>query len=84
MNVSKDADYFLDISEEVCPFTFVRTKLLLERMDSGQVVEIRLKGAEPLENVPRTVQDQGHVVIRMMPEDENDALGPHRLFVRKI
>jgi TusA-related sulfurtransferase len=83
MNVSKDADYFLDITEEVCPFTFVRTKLLLERMDSGQVVEIRLKGAEPLENVPRTVQDHGHVVIRMVPEDENDALGPHRLFVRK-
>lgn len=79
----KDADYFLDISQEVCPFTFVRTKLLIERMAPGEIVEIRLQGAEPLLNVPRSVREHGHVVIRMVAEEEGDPRGPHRLLVRK-
>ena len=51
------ANYVLDITRDVCPLTFVKTKLLLERMASGETAEIRLKGAEPLENVPRSVRD---------------------------
>ena len=45
------ADYFLDITEFVCPMTFVRAKLLLERMQPGEVAEIRLNAGEPLQNV---------------------------------
>ena len=48
---------------EVCPLTFVRTKLLIERMEPGQTAEIRLKGAEPLANVPRAVAGLGHPVL---------------------
>ena len=42
------ADYFLDITSEVCPLTFVRTKLLIEKMARGRTAEVRLQGAEPL------------------------------------
>ncbi|MGZ8995818.1 MAG: sulfurtransferase TusA family protein, partial [Rhodospirillales bacterium] len=35
-------DFFIDITADVCPMTFVRTKLLIERMASGQTAEIRL------------------------------------------
>jgi TusA-related sulfurtransferase len=45
------ADYFLDITSDVCPLTFVKTKLLIERMRPGQIAEIRLSRGEPLENV---------------------------------
>lgn len=79
----KDADYFLDICQEVCPFTFVRTKLLIERMAPGETAEIRLQGAEPLLNVPRSVREHGHVVIRLDAEDQENPVGPHRLVVRK-
>ncbi len=58
-------DYYLDITQEVCPLTFVRTKLLIERMSSGETAEIRLKGAEPLENVPRSVREHGHEVLSL-------------------
>lgn len=76
--------YFLDITDEVCPLTFVRTKLLLERMDSGSLAEIRLKGAEPLHNVPRAVAAQGHTVIALKPETPAEApTGVHRLRIRK-
>lgn len=84
------ADFFIDITADVCPMTFVRTKLLIERMASGQIAEIRLRGAEPLANVPRAVAAQGHHVIRMTAEEpEARAAGsadphrPHRLRLRK-
>ena len=88
-NTAKDsfessADFFLDITGEVCPLTFVRTKLLIERMATGQTAEIRLTGAEPLDNVPRSVKAEGHVVLLLEPEDP--AAGPsgiHRLRIRK-
>lgn len=59
------ADYDLDITAEVCPMTFVRTKLLIERMAAGQTANIRLRGGEPVDNVPRAVRDHGHEVLAL-------------------
>jgi TusA-related sulfurtransferase len=61
-------DHVLDITRDVCPLTFVKTKLLLERMSPGEIADIRLKGAEPLENVPRSVREHGHEVLSLEPE----------------
>jgi TusA-related sulfurtransferase len=77
-------DFFLDITGEVCPLTFVRTKLLIERMAAGQTALIRLKGAEPLANVPRSIEAAGHVIEACLPEDpEAPAAAVHRLVIRK-
>ena len=57
------ADHFLDITSDVCPITFVKTKLLIEKMKSGEVLEVRLTEGEPLENVPRSVREEGHEVL---------------------
>lgn len=77
--------HFLDISADICPMTFVKTKLFLERLEPGAVLEVLLKGPEPLDNVPRSVRDHGHDVLSLAPEDparpEPDA--PHRLIIRK-
>lgn len=64
-------DYFLDITADVCPMTFVKTKLLIERMSIGETAEIRLPAGEPLENVPRSVEEHGHVLISLDPEPDN-------------
>ena len=61
------ADYALDITAEVCPMTFVRTKLVLEKMAPGQTLNIRLRGGEPRHNVPRAVRDHGHEVLSLEP-----------------
>ena len=50
--------------------TFVRTKLRLERMKSGEVLAVRLKGEEPLKNVPRAARDEGHAVLDIEAEGE--------------
>ena len=75
---------FLDISDDICPMTFVKTKLFLERLGPGALLEVRLKGAEPLSNVPRSVRDHGHEVLRLEPEDPAAAeqSAPHRLLIR--
>ena len=75
---------FLDITAEICPMTFVKTKLLIESMQPGQVAEVRLKGKEPLENVPRSVRDYGHEIISLEPEDpDRPAGGIQRLILKK-
>lgn len=81
---STDADYFLDITSLVCPMTFVRTKLLIESMNPGQTCEIRLRGKEPLENVPRSAIELGHEVVSLNKETTDDGPhGTHRLVMRK-
>jgi TusA-related sulfurtransferase len=82
---SPSAGFVLDITGEVCPLTFVRTKLLVERMAPGETADILLRGAEPLANVPRAVTSLGHLVLELVPvvpaETEADAV--HRLRIRK-
>ena len=55
----------IDITGDICPMTFVRTRLALDRLASGQLLQVRLRGEEPRRNVPRTAQDQGHEVLEL-------------------
>jgi TusA-related sulfurtransferase len=81
--VTEIANYYLDITGEVCPLTFVKTKLAIEKMQSGETLEVRLKGSEPLRNVPRSVRELGHSILMLQAEPGEDAQGVHRLRVRK-
>ena len=61
-------DVTLDITGEVCPMTFVRTKLRLERMRPGEVLSVRLRGDEPLRNVPKAAREEGHSILGIVPD----------------
>ncbi len=65
--MSGSPDHTIDITGEVCPMTFVRTKLKLERLQPGDVLHVRLRGDEPLRNVPRAARDEGHIILRIVP-----------------
>lgn len=82
-DMTDTANYYLDICTEQCPMTFVRTKLRLERMQVGEILEVRLTGAEPLLNVPKSVLELGHQIIGMEAEDAQDEYGIHRLLIKK-
>ncbi|HUA50638.1 MAG TPA: sulfurtransferase TusA family protein [Candidatus Sulfotelmatobacter sp.] len=77
------AEHYLDVTGEVCPMTFVRTKLLIEKMSSGETAVVCLNSGEPLENVPRAVREHGHSVLALTPVDPARPDGPHRLRLRK-
>jgi len=75
----QDVTREIDITGDVCPMTFVRTRLALDRMASGEVLRVRLKGEEPLRNVPRTAAEQGHEVL----SQETDAAGIGTILIRR-
>jgi tRNA 2-thiouridine synthesizing protein A len=69
------ASAVVDIRSEVCPMTYVRTKLALEALAPGQVLEVRLRGEEPRRNVPANARDEGHTVVALIPQaDGSDVL----------
>ncbi len=63
-------DRVLDITAETCPMTFVRTRLALDAMATGQTLLVKLRGAEPRERVPQTAISLGHAVLGQ--EDQPD------------
>ena len=74
------ADERLDITDVVCPVTFVKTKVALEELGEGQILQVHLNDGEPVQNVPRSVKDEGHKILKL---EENDD-GTYELFIRKV
>ena len=60
----------IDITAETCPMTFVRTRLALDMIEPGQRLLVRLKGADPLANVPRAAADQGHELLDLAEQPD--------------
>jgi TusA-related sulfurtransferase len=60
----------VDITTVVCPVTFVKTKVALEEMEDGQILEIRLNDGEPIQNIPRSLKDEGHRVISVSKTED--------------
>jgi tRNA 2-thiouridine synthesizing protein A len=58
----------LDLAGEVCPFTFVRTKLRLEELPLGAELHILVDHAPAAENVPRSLRAEGQEVVSVTPE----------------
>lgn len=69
----------LDITKEHCPMTFVKTKLKLAQIAHGDVLEVLLKAGEPLENVPKSAQEQGFKII----ETQHIEADIHKVTIQK-
>ena len=54
--------------------TFVKTRLLIEKMTAGDEASVLLRGEEPIENVPESVSELGHTVLDISPAP-NDSDG---------
>lgn len=70
----------VDITDAVCPMTFVRAKAAIEELEIGQVLKVHLNEGEPMQNVPRSLKDDGQQVLRLAPSDE----GTFDLYVKKF
>ena len=56
------ADASLDLRGTPCPINFVRTKLKLDQMASGQLLEVFLDAGEPIEQVPDSLRMEGYLI----------------------
>lgn len=75
----RKADAFVDISDVVCPITFVKVKVAIEELEDGQLIEVRMNEGEPIQNVPRSLKDEGHKVTQVI--NNND--GTFSVYVQK-
>jgi TusA-related sulfurtransferase len=73
------ADAEIDITGEICPMTYVRTRLALDRLAAGQILAVLVRGEDPLRNVPLSATRQGHSVLAR----EAAADGATRLLIRR-
>jgi TusA-related sulfurtransferase len=78
-----DHDQYLDITSDICPMTFVRAKLLLERMAIGEIALICLNYGEPLENVPKSLREHGYDIRDLRPAQSERPQGKYYLTVAK-
>jgi TusA-related sulfurtransferase len=65
-------DRSIDIKGEVCPYTYVKSKLALEELEPGQVLEIILNHKPAVENVPRSMENEGHKVLEVAWLNQTD------------
>ena len=70
MNEELKVDYSLDITDVVCPITFVKVKMALEDLENGQILDVHLNEGEPIQNVPRSLKDEGHKVLSVQKNDD--------------
>ena len=73
-------DETVDINDKVCPLTFVKAKVALEELDDGEVIAIRMNDGEPVQNVPRSVKEEGHQILKLVDNED----GTYNLIVRKV
>ena len=78
MNEKVTAQSELDLRGVICPYNFVKTKLKLDTMQSGEILAVILDDGEPIRNVPQSVENEGHTILTQ------ELLGTsHRVLIQK-
>ena len=62
----------LNLKGEICPMTFVKTKLAIERLNSGERIKVIFNSSEAKINVPKSLKELNYKVIAINDIDENN------------
>ena len=74
------SDETVDITDVVCPVTFVKAKVAIEELDDGQILAVRMNDGEPVQNVPRSLKEEGHKILKLTDNED----GTYTLYVQKV
>lgn len=75
-----EIDDNVDITDVVCPTTFVKAKVALEELDDGQILAVKMNDGEPVQNVPRSIKEEGHQILKLINNED----GTFTLIVKKV
>ena len=53
---------FLDVTNDKCPITFVKTKIALEKLNSHQYLNLYIKKGESLDGLPESLKELGFII----------------------
>ena len=73
-------DDTVDITDKVCPLTFVKAKVAIDELEDGEVIAIRMNDGEPVQNVPRSIKEEGHQILKLVNNED----GTCNLIVKKV
>ena len=73
-------DDTVDITDKVCPLTFVKAKVAIDELEDGEVIAIRMNDGEPVQNVPRSIKEEGHQFLKLVNNED----GTYNLIVKKV
>ena len=68
------------IKIDVCPLTFVKAKVAIDELDDGEIIAIRMNDGEPVQNVPRSIKEEGHQILKLVNNED----GTYNLIVKKV
>lgn len=68
----------LDLKGTPCPINYVKVKLVLEKLNQGDTLEVLLDEGEPMDNVPKSLENDGHQILKTEKQD-----GFYRVIVKK-
>lgn len=71
---------FVDTTNVICPITYFKAKMALEKLEKGQILEVKLQEGEPILNVPRRLREDGQK-IHQVKKNEDDT---YSLFIEKV
>lgn len=70
----------LDLRTTKCPLNFVKTKLILEKLAVGEILEIWiLADSQSAINIPQSIQQEGHRIVQIQDEPELQ-----RIWIEKV
>lgn len=73
-------DDTVDITDKVCPLTFVKAKVAIDELEDGEVIAIHMNDGEPVQNVPRSIKEEGHQILKLVNNED----GTYNLIVKKV
>jgi len=65
--MAREPDQKMDLRGTSCPMNWVKTKLALEEMKAGEVLEVYLDDGDAVRNVPGSVKAEGHRILEVTP-----------------
>ena len=75
-----EVDERVDITDVVCPMTFVKAKVAMEELEIGQVLAVTMNDGEPVQNVPRSIKEEGHQILKLTDNGDDT----YTLIVKKL
>ncbi len=69
----------LDLRGVICPYNFVKTKLKLESLEIGDQLRVLLDEGEPIRNVPQSITNEGHQILKQEKVDHY-----YRVVIQKV
>lgn len=75
-----EIDDTVDITDVVCPTTFVKVKIALEELEEGEILSVKMNDGEPVQNVPRSIKEEGHQILKLIDNED----GTYNLIVKKV